>query len=1753
MRPASQKPSSPLAEEDDETSDTVRPIQIQIDSAGCVNYASYQNSSPLLRNLAITNNSNDSLSDLRLELSSAPGFVQPKVWQIDRIDSETTITLPTGDIRLDPGYLDALNEAEQGCLQIRLYDQDRLIGDAQHDLRVLARDEWGGVGAMGELLSAFVQPNDPAINLLLKSASDILVDHGRSGALDGYRCNDPSRVYLLASALWSAVADRGLSYASPPKSFERVGQKTRRPSTVLDAGLATCLDSTLLLAAALEAMGLHPIIVLKRDHCFVGVWMIESSFGRLIETDCSEVRKAIAGKELIVFETTLLTHRPAARFDDAIKVAASNLDVEEQPQFVAAIDVARARMVKIRPLASHHRPDSDTSNDAQIRSHGLDLPVNDPGPRPLPPETKPTTPDGRIDRWHRKLLDLTLRNRLLHFRWTKQTIPFVCPEVSKLEDRLSQGKRLRVVSLPDANVTAGRDAEHHRTTQHEDLESEYASAALERGEVCATLGGEDLAKRLTALYRSSRNDLAEGGSNTLFLAVGFLIWKEHPSDTRTLRAPLLLVPVKLIRKSANSLYQLAHHEDDVRFNATLIQKLKRDFDCDLSQFENELPTDKTGVDVPQVLDSVRRLVREIPGFEVIAETALSRFSFSKYLMWKDLVDRSDQLEQNRVVRHLVRDPDKPFLAAVDTAIVAPAEIDGRYDPVDLVHPLDADSTQLAAVMAAAEGHDFVLVGPPGTGKSQTIANMIAQCLAAGKTVLFVAEKTAALDVVQRRLHQHGLGDFCVELHSNKAERKRFLRQLDQAWQNGRPDQNGDPQDDWIQINAELKLRRDQLNEYVNAVHQRAANGWTPYQAMGVSIQGQSIDTPSLHWNDPNEHDLQQFQQLVTVVGDVARNFDAVRDLDPLTAITHTEWSIQWERDLLQQCDRLAETISSFGPHLTQFCDSIGLQCDDAPAEQLGHLYQLARELVDTAGEDYRTVFDPQLAQLPADLSDLKQAITRYDAAASACGATIDDDVLRQLPIDQMDRDWRDASASIWPLSALRRHKLQKRMQRFANLGVLDPANDLQLVREMQQQMARIDANPLARRDHLWQHRKTPIAATDRHLRRCQSIEKLIQEIGRSIAGSESQVSALRDRLTLRLEGLSTESALDSIARRFVASYEEYDASAGLFEHLAGDKASPRDSLTALADASEMVQRIQSNRTGLQRWTLWQTVHQRSIELGLGPFSNAIQCGAVSTESAVERFRLAYVRWWLPLVIDSSDVLRRFQRLQHEHVIAEFDQFDSAARGAAADRVRQSIAHRLPAQSDVPRKSELGMLRHQIGLKRPSKSIRSLISLMPQHFASLAPCLLMSPLSIAQYLPADQPAFDVVIFDEASQITTWDAIGAIARGRQTIIVGDPKQLPPTNFFDGGDDDEDDEELLDYERDLESILDEAKASGLPLLQLNWHYRSRHESLIAFSNHHYYDDQLVTFPSPETSDSAVSLRHLPQTHYDRGKTRTNEMEAQAIVAEAINRMKAWLQLPAEQRKTLGIVTFNSQQQTLILDLLDEAQRESPEIGWFFDEQRIEPTVVKNLENVQGDERDLMLFSITFGPDASGKVPLTFGALNREGGERRLNVAITRAREELIVFSSFTADQLDAERSKSRGVQDLKHFLAFAESDSVANFDPAHPAAEEIGSQFVAAMAQRLKRMGWDVAEQIGASGFRIPLAIRHPDDSQRFLAGIECDGLAYHRSQNARDRDKTRATVLEQLGWTMLRVWSRDWWYDPEGAASELDHQLTELLRG
>ncbi|MBX5491291.1 MAG: DUF4011 domain-containing protein [Chloroflexi bacterium] len=558
---------------------------------------------------------------------------------------------------------------------------------------------------------------------------------------------------------------------------------------------------------------------------------------------------------------------------------------------------------------------------------------------------------------------------------------------------------------------------------------------------------------------------------------------------------------------------------------------------------------------------------------------------------------------------------------------------------------------------------------------------------------------------------------------------------------------------------------------------------------------------------------------------------------------------------------------------------------------------------------------------------------------------------------------------------------------------------------------------------------------------------------------------------------------------------------------------------------------------LDEWVVLQHALREAEAEGLAPFVEAVRPPTYPPECWEDAFcRQVYSRW-LAWRYEQAPELARFHRDTHERVLQEFRDLDRQQLKLAAQRIVSRLLERRPRPGlEVHPQSEPGLLQREASKQRRLWPLRRLFARIPTLLPALKPCLLMSPLSVAQYLGEIDPPieFDLVLFDEASQILPADAIGAIGRAKQVVVMGDDKQLPPTRFFMVSTLDEPMTELED-EAPPESIL-EACQRVLPKQMLEWHYRSRHEALIACSNRWFYNNKLITFPSPAADDRAVEFIYVPDGVYDRGGRQTNRQEARRVVELIIEHVTR------EPDRSLGVITFSEAQMEEITRQLNDYRRRQPELEPLLREDGSEGFFVKNLENVQGDERDVIILSVGYGRDASGRLLMNFGPLTQQGGERRLNVAITRARERVKVVASFRPEEIDLSRvAESRreegGLVRLRQYLEFAEKGPAALLAPLTSEGGHPESPFEVAVADALHARGLTVVSQVGVGPYRIDLAIKD-EVTGRYLLGIECDGATYHSAPTARDRDRLRQEVLERLGWRIHRIWSTNWLKDPEG---------------
>ena len=569
---------------------------------------------------------------------------------------------------------------------------------------------------------------------------------------------------------------------------------------------------------------------------------------------------------------------------------------------------------------------------------------------------------------------------------------------------------------------------------------------------------------------------------------------------------------------------------------------------------------------------------------------------------------------------------------------------------------------------------------------------------------------------------------------------------------------------------------------------------------------------------------------------------------------------------------------------------------------------------------------------------------------------------------------------------------------------------------------------------------------------------------------------------------------------------------------------------------------------LQVWVDFNSLKKALPQYGLDAFGNRLLEKRPTANQLMDIFHKAIYQEWLNIIYNEDPIIGKFRRDNHEQLIADFKKLDNELIWLSADKVVIEGNKRKPQGILVDAKeTETSILRREAQKKRRHMPIRTLFQKIPTLLQRLKPCLLMSPISVSQFLTPELTHFDLVIFDEASQLVPEDSIGAIYRGKSVVIAGDDKQLPPTSFFQKSSfDDSDWEEQSDQDVEVfDSILDVSMGIGLPIKTLRWHYRSKHEDLISFSNHSFYNDKLVTFPSATLKNDAlgVKLVFVPNGIYDRGGKRNNMVEAEVVADLVFGHFQKCPQ------KTLGVVTFSFAQKEAVEEAIERHRELNPQFEPFFKENRLDGFFVKNLESVQGDERDVIIFSVGYGRDLQGQITMNFGPLNKQGGEHRLNVAITRAKEKVYLVSSIKASDIDLTSVKeTAGVITLYHYLDYADrGPSSLKTSTSEPG--ECLTPLEADVATEIKKMGYEVKPRVGHSGYRIDLGVVDPTNPGNYLLGVECDGECYATSQSARDRDRLREQVLNQLGWRMHRIWSPTWVLNKESEITRLAEAIKQ----
>lgn len=1259
----------------------------------------------------------------------------------------------------------------------------------------------------------------------------------------------------------------------------------------------------------------------------------------------------------------------------------------------------------------------------------------------------------RLESSRKELLDLGLRNPLLNYKTPKgKGLKIVRESAEAVYDILvRQGKAMTFLAERD-------DAKNFTDTRLQTDEEE-----------------EKLQTRLLNTYYFARTSIEEQGVNILYLALGMLRWHDGEEDRF---APVLLIPVNLERSSAQERFRLRYTGSEIGANLSLQAKMKTDFNITIPNVP-EAEVFNPG----EYFEEVGSRLNNKWGLEADA-IELGFFSFGKFLIYNDL--DSENWPQ-----------DHPNLVSLfetgfhEDIPVEEDDLDADTKANELFRVVDADSSQVMAMLAVNDGGNLVIQGPPGTGKSQTITNIIANAVGQGKKVLFVAEKMAALEVVKRRLDNIQLGEACLELHSHKSNKRELHAELKRVLELGKPA--------FAQLELEMRLLapyREELNAYCNAVNSYiAGSGLSAQQVIGFLLQignRQLVKLPIDHIEDWNAEKMRFAEEMADRIQARLKDIGSPSNLSfwgskLLILLPHDREAI------LQQLKAALEAATTLQNHIdliinqTDFSEAISERL--TKASQAPNLAEL--QVKDTAWQTKAT----DIKELLTTGQELEALYKNYKDIFVNEAWSQDILEIRRSIVTYGDKWYRSTIGSY--------RSSKQQLASFLKVTLpSDAAGKLRLV----------DAISEARR------LENVLAQSDLFAAGLFGKRWLKQRSDwNALTGAANYLAGITDPL-------------------LIAYLDKHEAPAVAHEYLDELNKKNADSIWKSETALEALA-ISSSRIPIEQWQAWvdsfaelqrvidwNNLAQQAESAGLGFLIKVSE----DWDEAAGLLKISLQKTWYEYLIGQAFQLNPelscFERASHEEVVDKFKKLDQL--NLHFNRAKVALKH----WEGLPKLNaggQVNVLKTEFNKKARHMPIRKLVEEAGKAMQAIKPVWMMSPMSIANFLPPGAIDFDLVIFDEASQVRPVDAIGAIARGKQLVVVGDTKQLPPTSFFDKLNSEIEDEENVTA--DMQSILGMCDGQGAPSRMLKWHYRSRHESLISLSNHEFYEDKLVIFPSPGSKQSlGLRFHHLPEAIYDRGKTRTNPIEAETVAKAVIEHA---FKNPA---LSLGVVAFSSAQMQAIQVALEVERKANPASEAFFSAHSDEPFFIKNLENVQGDERDVILISIGYGRVEDGKVPMSFGPLNNEGGERRLNVLITRAKMRCEVFTNITSEDLKVTEASRFGIRALKSFLYFAQ---FAKFDTPDALVINETRPFEQLVTRELTAKGYTVRSKVGSAGFYLDLAIVDPENRGRYMLGIECDGQSYASARSATDRDRLRTQVLELFGWNIYRVWSTDWYRSPE----------------
>lgn len=1357
----------------------------------------------------------------------------------------------------------------------------------------------------------------------------------------------------------------------------------------------------------------------------------------------------------------------------------------------------------------------------------------------------------KIDKWKAGLADLGRRNPLIKFRQDSPRSLEIMAEPNVIFKHLIEDKQTSYFPL-----YFQADGQVEGIPQSEQSKDENIRSYLQ---LITRQKGDEKVKILKKLCSESRLSLEEMGVNSLFLAFGTLTWYDLNKPNEALTSPLILVPAKLTKEPKQSRYSICILEEDVVLNPTLSLKLNQMCGIELPEGEaiQEVAYSELISQITQLLSS--RLSGQLPGqekWEIKENIFLSLFSYAKAAMVKDLIENKDRILNHPILQAISGDLKNYQKNYQDQP--RESDLDLQSSPEKIFQILDADSSQQVVIEAAKHGHNFVVQGPPGTGKSQTIVNMITELIGAGKSVLLVAEKKTAIQVVYDRMDD--LNYMCLDLHHGGAtDKRKLVENLSKTIQHICDVSDELEHDSFF---TELISARKSVNSYLKSLHSKEKPlDKSAFELFGELLKKNRENVPELNnvtFTNFNQWSPNQFQSAKDLLNQLAQflpffngqrttiwartslnSYSFDHELELRGKIEDFQQAVSLNRDINQELKSVLHVGAPLNLELIRtYCDT------------LSHILRAPACLPENWSKINISHAEDAIKKLKDDVQVLESFESHLKQRYSP------DLFSPNLDLPHLSQRYQNYSR-FWLIRIFNRNYWRDR-QHLQKLIIKHPVSHLELQRDLSHAVqVRNIRIKLSQSDH--PARVAFGSLFDPEIAR-QSDVRTIEEalswlIGlRQYSFLDDCVENIQNILVSPSGKRKVQELLQQLKSNFVEIEKGLDFLSSHFqENDITDDGLSFDKIP-LTKLKEFLDLAHSGLSDLQGWLTYKETCQKLEDLGCRKFLDALHRNKIDPKYWFTALEKLIYQTCLDSILAKKPELKSFKIDVHERQIQDFTKLDYSQLDIAKQRLKKIHAQRWENfRGTTDADSELIRLKKEENKKRKHLPIRKLLNDKQKgvnHLVStLKPCWMMSPLSVSQYIDPNVIHFDVLIFDEASQLRTEDVVSAIIRCDQVIVIGDRKQLPPTSFFSGVENEEDidDEDDANYE----SVLDEC-SNFMFGYTLKWHYRSRDERLIAFSNRHFYDSKLVTFPNPiQNQESGVWFEYVPNGVYDRGGRRDNQIEAKTVADLTLAHVKKNLEQNSHQ--SLGIIAFSEAQANAIQDQIDILVRKNPELEAFCrdDSDRF---FLKALENVQGDERDVILLSVGYGRDREGKLTLNFGPLNKKGGERRLNVAITRAKVKIVLISSIGAGDIDIAGTESEGIRLLRDYLQYVATGGERLQGNSYTNTPKFDSPFEEDVYETISRHSslqeYIIRTQVGCSGYRIDLAIAHKDSPGEFLLGIECDGASYHSSYTARDRDRIRQKVLEGLGWTIHRIWSTEWFRNKGQQVDLLIQKINKL---